>query len=420
MNSKCEVFTPDKITALMTNKLGDYSGSLLDPSVGTGNLLKYLDSDRLTKIDVYDLKKDYLDQIDNRNVDKHNEDFLKNSSDRMYDNIIMNPPYIRVQDLTTDYRTFIKNSFPIIKNGLVDIYYAFIIKCINHLSKSGTMVSITPNSYLYNKASKNLRQFLINNRYIKEIIDFKHEKVFENVSVYCCITVFTKSPKEYIIYNNSRIKYADIKEDNYSIFDLNHESTTTSCNDTRTLKDLCKISNGIATLRDNIYIHKNKLFEEPCWNIITNGRCVKYVIFPYDESGKIIEENNFKNKNPQTYAYLNAHRDELVKRDKGKKTYATWYAYGRTQSILKPRNQCIYVPCFVNPLDIENCMKDDIPMLSHGCLCIEPKNQKDISKIKKSIVKNIEYVTQNSSKRSGGWINLSSTLLYKVPVSGSD
>ena len=91
--------------------------------------------------------------------------------------------------------------------GLVDIYYAFIVKCLSVLSDSGRMVAITPNSFLYNKSAIPLRKFLIENRYIEEIIDFGTEKVFPGVSVYCCITVFTKRPNTMLKYNGKIIEY---------------------------------------------------------------------------------------------------------------------------------------------------------------------------------------------------------------------
>ena len=39
--SKCDVFTPDDISKLMASKLNN-KGNILEPSVGTGNLLKYI------------------------------------------------------------------------------------------------------------------------------------------------------------------------------------------------------------------------------------------------------------------------------------------------------------------------------------------------------------------------------------------
>lgn len=403
---KCDVFTPDNIVEIMSSKLLN-NGTLLEPSVGKGNLLKFLNIKNYSKIDIYELKKEYLDNINiDHNINKYNMDFLKSNINIKYDNIIMNPPYIKIQDLSLSYRTFIKKTFLELK-GLIDIYYAFIIKCINLLKDDGIMVSITPNSYLYNKSSYELRKFLLENKYIKEIIDFKDKKIFPNVSVYCCITIFTKIDKDFIIYNNNKIFYKDIN--NFSLFDTDNK------NDNKILKDICKISNGIATLRDSIFIHKLKLFEEPCWNIITNSKDTKYIIFPY-ENGKIINENDFKNTNPLTYNYLENNKEELSKRDKGNKKYASWYAFGRTQSLVLTKKKCIYIPCFLNPNDIKNKVIIKEPILFHGCLCIEPNDENDLEKIKNIIINNIKFIEDNSSKRSGGWINISSRILYLLQI----
>jgi hypothetical protein len=267
------------------------------------------------------------------------------------------------------------------------------------------MVSVTPNSYLYNKSSLKLRKYLFDNRYIEEIIDYGHEKIFDKVSVYCCITIFTKKKKEYIIYNDEKIFYHDIIK-NYSLFNHNNKNC-------KTLKDICKIKNGIATLRDKIYIHTEKIYDEPCWKEITNSKCIKYIIYPY-ENGNIISEKKFKENNPQTYEYLLNNKDELSKRDKGNKKYPEWYAYGRSQSITFSSKKCIYISSFINPDNIKDNILIKKGLLHHSCLCIEPNNDKDIEKIISSIINNIDFVERNSSKRSGGWISLSSRILYQI------
>ena len=175
----------------------------------------------------------------------------------------------------------------------------------------------------------------------------------------------------------------------------------------------CKNSN--ATIRDKIYIHNEALYDEPCWKKITNGRKDKFIIYPYD-NGKIIEEEQFKNLNPQTYKYLLNNKIELSKRDKGKKKYVKWYAYGRSQSIKYIPNECLYIPTFINPKEISNNITKRKNILHISCLCIEPQNDFDIEYIKKIIIKNINFIKQNSTKRSGGWISLSSRILYQIPL----
>ena len=407
---KCDIFTPDNIYELMASKLLDY-GNLLDPSVGIGNLLKFIK--QYDEIDVYDIKEEYLSQIPTStsitisNINKFNLDFIKTPIDKKYTNIILNPPYIKIQDLPINYRNYITSNFQLIDGGSIDIYYAFIIKCLSLLKDDGIMVSITPNSYLYNKSSLKLRKYLFENKLIKEIIDFKEKKVFNDASVYCCITIFNKKAKDYLIYNQTTIQYSDIFK-NYSLFNFNK-------NDEKTLKEICKITNGIATLRDKIYIHDTKLYDEPCWKLITSGSNNKYIIYPYENS-KIIDEDVFKSNNPLTYNYLLSNKEELAKRDKGNKTYPAWYAYGRSQSIKISNKKCLYIPCFIDPSKIAENIYINQNVLHYSCLCIEPNDEKDIEMIKTTIIKNIDFIKDNSSKRSAGWISLSSTLLYDLPI----
>jgi hypothetical protein len=404
---KCDIFTPDRISKIMASYLCD-SGTLLEPSVGKGSLLKFINCEEYD-VDVYEIKKQYLDEIKDENINKHHNDFLKSKISIEYDNIIMNPPYIRVQDLQPDYRQYIKDSFQELNCGLVDIYYAFIIKCINVLKNTGVMVSITSNSFLYNKSALGMRKYLFENRYIERIIDYGTEKIFTGVSVYCCITVFSKKPKTSLIYNDKEIEYDSIDEETYSLFSKKHDSVT--------LKDICKITNGIATLRDSVFIHNDKLYEEPCWKELTNGMIKKYIIYPYDNC-KIIDEEKFKEANPKTYEYLEKNKEELAKRDKGNKTYPAWYAYGRSQAIKIVNNNCIYIPCFINPDDIKSAMKIYKNMLHYSCLRIESTDTSySIDIIQNAIINNIDMIRDNSSKRSGGWINLSSRILNMVPIS---
>ena len=412
--NKCDVFTPEKISKIMASYLHT-NGNLLEPSVGIGSLLKYIQLDNYESIDIFDIKQEYLDKCPQHpTINAFNEDFVRKEFHSTYKNIILNPPYIKIQDLSEEYRSYIKSTWTELKCGNLDIYYAFIMKCLSLLSDDGIMVAITPNSYLYNKSSKNLRKYLIEHTLLSEIIDYKSEKVFENVSTYCCITVFTKTPKDTFTYNNQEINYKTISTLDYNIF----ISETTN---QKTIGDICSIRNGIATLRDKIYIHKTKLFNEPCWKPITSGSNDSWCIFPYTNEPEttnivVIQEDTFKKDNPQTYNYLLTQKDELAKRDKGKKTYPTWYAYGRTQSLkLSSADKVIYVSTFADPENIVYTI--DTPKIYIGCLAIEVTDTSyDNNKVKRILENNSDFIIKNSSKRGGGWLNMSSRILKQIPL----
>ena len=72
--------------------------------------------------------------------------------------------------------------------------------------------------FFYNKGSILLREYFIQNRLISEIIDYKSEKVFDKVSTYCCITIFTKQNNDTFVYNGETINYSDITNKEYNIF----------------------------------------------------------------------------------------------------------------------------------------------------------------------------------------------------------
>jgi len=186
--------------------------------------------------------------------------------------------------------------------------------------------------------------------------------------------------------------------------------------DMKTLNDICNIKNGIATLRDKIYIHKSKLYDEPCWREITNGEKDIWCIYPYDKNTNILDEDIFKNDNPLTYKYLVANKEELSKRDKGNKTYPKWYSYGRTQSLKIPNKEKImYIPTFADPENIT--YKIDKPKLCIGCLSLEITDDTyTLEYIKTILEKNKQFIIDNSSKRGGGWLNMSSRIIKQIIV----
>jgi tRNA1(Val) A37 N6-methylase TrmN6 len=113
--TKSDIFTPDVTSQRMANELLSF-GTLLDPCVGTGNLLKFVNYAKYDKIDVYEIKNEYLNQINDKiNLNKFNCDFLKKQIDEVYDNIIVNPPYIKIQDLPVEYRQFINTNYELME-----------------------------------------------------------------------------------------------------------------------------------------------------------------------------------------------------------------------------------------------------------------------------------------------------------------
>ena len=428
-NNKSDVFTPDDISSLMSSFLQQH-GNLLEPCVGTGNLLKFTNLPNMNSVHIFDINEDFLTKCPNLpNLKKYHTDFITNDeiTHLRFNNIILNPPFIRIQDIDPSYRTTIKQKWnTILDSGNIDIYYAFLLKCLELLTHDGVMVSITPNSFIYTKSATKLRKHIFQNTYVEKIIDFQSKKIFKNVSTYCCITIFSKTPKTNLFYNDTTILYSDINQANNTDFNIFYkplESTVVSdLPPTKTLGDVAVITNGIATLRDKIYIHDTPLYPtEPCWRPITNGSHVLYIIYPYattvdSKQVKIINESSFKMNNPRTYEYLLSHKNELAQRDKGKKSYPTWYAFGRSQSLQIPSiNKSLYIPNLCDSKNIKGTVMDTMLHIS-SIRIYSTDPDYSLADIMKIIIDQHLFVANRSSKRSGDWINISPRVLKQIPI----
>lgn len=112
-----------------------------------------------------------------------------------FDVVIGNPPYVLCQPSNTDsitldyYKTFQVASYKI------DLFHLFFERGIQILRKNGKIGFITPNTYLTNKYIKKLRQFILKNTTINQIVNYS-EVVFVDAGVDVCTIILTKEEKE--------------------------------------------------------------------------------------------------------------------------------------------------------------------------------------------------------------------------------
>lgn len=392
-----DVFTPKRIADQMRSYLPNHVNRLLEPSVGTGALLSVMEG-TFNSADVYDINADYLAQVSMQKVNKIHGDFITATVEGKYDAILLNPPYQRFQEMDKTQRSAVRALSPILGTGNIDLYVAFLVKCIQCLTDDGTMVAIVPSTWLYNRSCSKFREWVFESKYVSTIHDFGSEKVFPGIDVYCCIVVFTKTDKQTYTRNGDVISYDPIANV-----------------DKVYLGSVCDIQNGVATLCDEVFIHATPLFDEPCWRAIlkVSKQIVRHIIYPYDESGKIIPEDTFSQSNPQTYAYLQTQRERLAKRDRGNKTYEAWYAYGRRQGLTIPnQKESVYVSTLSLPT-IPSFIRET--MLFYSGLRITPHSM-ECSSVQSLLVKSAGQIQNVCSKRSNDWINVTATALKQVQV----
>ncbi len=405
------VYTPSWIVRLILDNLdyvdNIYSKKIIDPSCGDGAFLsevgtRFIEDARKHglenssvrnkieenifgfDIDEKAIKKciSILDEVAERyniknvkwniiKTDSLNKSFISKFFG-LFDFVVGNPPYIRIQHLGKDRREKIQHDWYLCKKGSTDIYIAFFELGYLLLNRNGKLGYITPNTYLKTKAGESLRNFIKFNKILKIFIDFEHNQLFEDATTYSLITILDKNHRKntFKLFKGSKEKISFIDEVNLN--NLNNDNWILTSNDILEklnkiqkrglpLGEIAKIHVGITTLADDYYIFKNPVIRGETAKIkLKDGRefeiekdilkpIVKvsilkhaneeqnrFIIFPYKKNGDkhiIIPEQELKEKFPLTYEYFKSIKEILDKRDKGKKNPVSWYAFGRSQGL---------------------------------------------------------------------------------------
>ncbi len=287
-------------------------------------------------------------------------------SPELFDFIVGNPPYIRIQHLKETDRKFMQNYYEFCKVGSTDIYIAFFELAYRLLSPNGVAGLITPNTFLYTETARHLREFFAKGGYIKKIYNYGDIQLFNNVTTYSAITIFTKKPQKsfdyYLAITKDEFKHRVIeaKELIGKKFWQLSVDVSTKVKGVR-LGDICSIHVGITTLCDKAYIFpiepiddktvwaytklrgKVKLEKSILKPIVkasklksSNDPIREYILFPYQRvNGKmeIIPEEVLAKEFPLAYQYLLSVKPELDRRDKGRPNPVAWYAFGRSQGL---------------------------------------------------------------------------------------
>jgi len=358
-------------------------------------------------------------------------DALKYKNKEAFDFVIGNPPYVRVHNLDEKKRIFIKSNFKYCSSGTTDLYMSFYEFGINLLKKNGKLCYITPNSFMFNKTAKFMRNDLLERKLLRKIINFKDFQVFDNATTYTAIVLLENNLNsdtfDYEIFNGNKIVHIrtlkfDDTIDKYKTWCFDSEIINKNKN--KNMKYV--VQNGLATLCDKIFISsdvkkiddKYVMFNgykiesdilKPIIKASKNDLKERFAIFPYisTSSGiKAINEEDFKVKFPCAYEYLLVNKDVLLKRDLEKNR--NWYEYGRSQGLANILKKKICVSSVVK----NNVLfrEADNNTLVYSGLFITLKDEtysfEDIKKILDS-TEFLEYVHKTCKYMRGGYKSLS-------------
>ena len=142
------------------------------------------------QIDAFDLKEQRRINVFDWKSKTHGFGYIMEEGG--FDCVIGNPPYILLQnlpnpDLISKYSKVNYRS----AQYKIDIYHMFLEKGILLLTEKGRLGYITPNTYLMNKFTNQLRQFILDHVSIRRLVLIP-EKVFPDASVDTCVSLFER------------------------------------------------------------------------------------------------------------------------------------------------------------------------------------------------------------------------------------
>lgn len=452
IKNKGQVFTPTWIVKLMLD-FGNYNTSqilkkhVIDNSCGNGAFLmeivhRYCTIARNNNIPDKEIAKDlqiyihgieidtntYQECIHNLNnlikefnLHSVNWDILNADTltidryNNKMDYVFGNPPYVRVHNLSTEYKLVKQFSFS--QQGMTDLYIVFFEIGFQMLSPIGKMCLITPISWLNSAAGLMLRKTIFEKHFLSGIIDFEHYQIF-NVTTYNIISKFEndKTDTKFEYYHFEEDYKIVRKQDTLSFDDvlINNKfyiATTEQLSLLRNIRNIkiknyARVKNGFATLADKIFIGDFD-FEDCTIDVLkaSNGKWSK-IIFPYDTNGNPLIHKEFQ-KHKRAYKYMLLHKNELS-HNSDIKDENLWYLFGRSQAIKDVFNDKIAINSIIR--DEDSIKLEFVPTgkgIYSGLYILTNESFETIREI--IISKDfIEYLQLLKNYKSGGYYTLKS------------
>jgi len=313
----------------------------------------FTDTKELTRVNPFDWKAEFKEIMENGG----------------FDAIISNPPYIRIQVMKEwaplEVEIY-KELYQSAKAGNYDIYVVFVEKALSLLNEHGRMGFILPHKFFNSQYGAALRGLIADGKNLGKVIHFGDQQIFDGATTYTCLLFLDKTGNEDFemtkVQNLAAWRDSQTSEVSGRIPAAN--ATAAEWNFTvghgaglfeklsRMPVKLGQISDlfvGLQTDADDVFIleevrHSGKKvlcrskytgkehwFENEHLKPFLKGSLNirryyfsdvnKRLIFPYITiNGKsvLLDQKEYKQKHPLTWAYLEECKSRLAERNKGK------------------------------------------------------------------------------------------------------
>ena len=215
-----------------------------------------------------------------------------------FDIVVGNPPYVSAEYISEIDKTFYEKNY-YSAYGRQNLYIIFYEKAINLLKENGNLGFITPYTILKNMYYKEIREYILKNTSILEIIDFKGITVFQDAGVDSIILLLKKEKRieydiKYInnikafetqVYDINFFKSSQITEkDDLSIQFSKNEKLLNKIldhKDNLKLKEIIDFKQGIITGGNKNFLVSEKLAN--CKKVLTGTDFNRYKLFDFNQ-----------------------------------------------------------------------------------------------------------------------------------------
>lgn len=311
-----------------------------------------------------------------------------------FDVIVGNPPYMATKHM----KQFTPLEFPLYKKHYsssykqFDKYFLFIERGLSLLKLKGYFGYIVPSKFTKVGAGKKLRELLLSNKSVEQIISFGANQVFHDKTTYTCLLILKNDKQKELSYlevdslknwktrkindeHFDSVKFDELKKNDWVLVPSVLKPVFNAINkQSETLETLIgsdNIYNGIQTSANNIYIHSKtkedekyiyfskddidwkveKILTRPYYKTSSGDDNLNtyrpfspnaFVIYPYlkTKTGiQFVEINKLKTNYPNLFSFLNHYKSKLDNSTRDIKPTPTteneWYRFGRHQSLDK-------------------------------------------------------------------------------------
>ena len=318
-----QVFTSEQVANFMVSLIDQKDGLVLDPCFGRGAFLKACHKQSINNVVGYEIDKELYESTKQEfpNYSLVNDDFLSSSTNNKFDTVVMNPPYIRHEnidelislDITKDKlrNNVLFETLPKTAN----MYMYFVVKALDVLKNEGTLIVIFPDSWINSLNGKKFRELVFSNNTLVQQYNVSGNVFEKNALVKVVVMkikkgiVQTKAKAQNVMFFNNEIRFV---YDDTTSYDLGFKTTFDS---------IARIKRGITT-------GYNKAFINPK---INSSNCTKKII----SSPKAISGYSTKNSIFDSLLYVS----NITKADKETKIYCENWT---SQIVLEKRPKTLY------------------------------------------------------------------------------